>query len=86
MFGDPREVSEGLRLFREDQIFIDQNFEDLYGLYPEQFIAVKGKQVIVSTSTVEEFLDAISNNPEESKDFAWRHLEKNPRRLILIAA
>lgn len=84
--GDPKELSRRLERFREDQIFVDEHFEKLYVLYPEQFIAVKDKKVIASAPTREQFLEIIRNDQGRHRCSVWRHLERNPRPQIFSAA
>lgn len=86
LFGDPKELSERIRRFTEDQVFVDEHFEDLYSLYPEQYIAVRDKQVLFSAPTIKEFIEKVEDNPNDHEDLVWRRLERNPLPLILTAA
>lgn len=86
LFGDPKEVSERIRRFTEDQVFVDEHFQELYSLYPGQYIAVGDKKVLFSAPTLNEFIEKAEVNPGGRGDLVWRHLERNPLPLILTAA
>lgn len=45
MTGDAIDVKEALRSFREDALFFNDSHSEFLRLYPDQWVAVYGKQV-----------------------------------------
>lgn len=72
-------VSDRLRSFEYDHIWVHTNLEDLLVRYPEQWIAVRDLQVIANASDLDALLSRLPDPAHTCVEFVTRE----PLELIL---
>ena len=65
-------ISKKIRAFASDNIWVHENFDDLYKKYAEQWIAVKNHQVIASDVDFFTLKDKLQDSPRSCIEFITR--------------
>lgn len=72
-------LTEQLRAFEEDHIWVSEHLELLLNLYPDQWIAVKGGQVIANDPDMMSLLGKLADPAHTCIEFVTRE----PLEMIL---
>ena len=83
MTSDAIDVKEAMRSFREDALFFNDHHREFLRLYPDQWVAVYGKQVAGADADLGRLLEDLKARGYPLRSLVVRRVETNPMKLIV---
>ena len=86
VFGDPAEIAERISNFRKDAVFFSEHRTQLKEQYPDQYVAIKGEQVVAASPLLDELLPRIEEQGLNTSDLYISFLPTKEIPQIFVAA
>lgn len=85
LIGDPAEICEELKAFRETAMFLSSNRPRLIECYPDQWVALFANEVQAHGDELEAVLEELDMKGLPRERAIVRFLDTKPRTLVLAA-
>ena len=74
---------EGLRAAEVEQAFWDEHYREFLTKYPEQFVAVKDREVVAAAADLSQLILILSTREIDVRETWVRYLTDDPTKLLL---